>query len=101
MGIPGDVSLSAEDISSNRPPSPPQKEVPAALVDHQEMDDDDEHDEYSEGQHEEEQHGILGGSLAVKFLLAGGVAGAGKRCKQACLAQSDWLYSVKDVYRTL
>ena len=73
----GDVSLSAEDISINRPAAPIPKEMAVPLVDHQDEDDDAEHDEYSESEHEEESHGILGGSLAIKFLLAGGMAGAG------------------------
>ena len=41
---------------------------------HIEDDDEDYDDEYEE---EEPHHNWLGGSTAVKFLLAGGVAGAG------------------------
>ncbi|KAH8105887.1 mitochondrial carrier [Cristinia sonorae] len=79
VNMEGDVSLSAEDISTNRPSFPVPKGTPAPYVDHPEPDDDDEPDEFSEASHEEEHHSILGGSLAVKFLLAGGVAGAVSR----------------------
>ncbi|THH32885.1 hypothetical protein EUX98_g1280 [Antrodiella citrinella] len=75
VNMEGDVSLSAEDLSPNRRSLLP-KEATVPLVDHPEMEDEDDHDEYSESGHEEETQSVLGGSLAVKFLLAGGVAGA-------------------------
>lgn len=48
-------------------------------VDHRAAYDDDDDMEYDDLEDEEEPpRGWLGGSTAVKFLLAGGVAGAGK-----------------------
>jgi len=85
MLFPGDVSLSAED----KPPGPPTYKVnssgphsnpssSAALLepDHEE---DEEYDYFDEDEVEEEgHHQFLEGHTAIKFLLAGGVAGAGE-----------------------
>jgi solute carrier family 25 phosphate transporter 23/24/25/41 len=70
--LKGDVSLSAED----RPPTPPKPEPSASQVgfDHSHDLEDDEDDE------DDDAHGWLEGHTAMKFLLAGGVAGAGECC---------------------
>ncbi len=76
------MSLSAEDLSLDQPrvlPIP--KDVPSVPIDHRSPygDEDDDDDEYDEEYEEEEPHHTwLGGSTAARFLLAGGVAGAGK-----------------------
>jgi hypothetical protein len=74
----GDVSLSAED----KPPPfaiirPIPAEATSLLVDHMssDMDDDDTLEGYGE---EEEHHNWLEGHSAIKFLAAGGIAGAGE-----------------------
>jgi hypothetical protein len=72
----GDVSLNAEDR-----PHPETHheagEVHSANVDFV-SDDDDEDDFEHEDEHEHEStHHWLGGTTALKFLLAGGIAGAG------------------------
>lgn len=82
----GDVSLSAEDkppdlgtlnasnlgaSGSGFPPAPSQSQVEE---DHHYYEDD-----------EEEHHHFLEGHTALKFLLAGGVAGAGKHVPFSCL----------------
>jgi len=82
----GDVSLSAED----KPPTPPTYKVntsssnpgpssSAALLEPDDDEEDGEYDYFDEDEVEEEgQHQFLEGHTAVKFLLAGGVAGAGE-----------------------
>lgn len=76
---PGDVSLSAEDLSLDQPyVAPVSKEVSPVPVDHRlPYDDEEEDEEYDDYEEEEPHHSWLGGSTAVKFLLAGGLAGAG------------------------
>jgi len=84
---PGDVSLSAED----KPPTPPTYKVntsssnpgplsSAALLEPDDEEEDEEYDYFDEDEVEEDegQHQFLEGHTAVKFLLAGGVAGAGE-----------------------
>ncbi len=73
------------------------------LVDHraayEDVDDDDdvEYDELEED--EEPHHSWLGGSMAAKFLLAGGVAGAGKCFPSRFLTTSSpSSYSFADMY---
>ena len=78
--LSGDVTLSAEDLTIVQPHAlPAGKELQPVPVDHKSSyandEDDEEYDEYDE--EEEPHHTWLGGSTAVKFLLAGGVAGAG------------------------
>ena len=52
--------------------------------------------------HEEDHHGWLGGSTAVKYLLAGGVAGAGKHVQPLRLLPPDQLVtSFADVHRAV
>lgn len=80
----GDVTLSAEDkpplfnmmrTASSEAPSI----VPQALpVDHLSVESHEEHfDEYDDDE-EEEHHSWLEGHAALKFLAAGGIAGAGE-----------------------
>jgi solute carrier family 25 phosphate transporter 23/24/25/41 len=80
----GDVSLSAEDkppliMTTPSPVASMTTTLPPLLVDHSYSQETEE-----QGQEEvevceaEEHHGWLGGSTAVKYLLAGGVAGAGE-----------------------
>lgn len=75
----GDVSLSAEDATMPiLRPTPSSSQDP--LADHFQNHHHEE-EEYYEGEfpeEEEQHHKLLGGSTAGKFLLAGGVAGAGK-----------------------
>jgi hypothetical protein len=87
---PGDVSLSAEDRPPKyliyRPPavqlqqgpsSPDRTPIDSGNDDGDDDDDDDDgllHVHHVEGDH----HGWLGGETALKFLAAGGVAGAGQ-----------------------
>lgn len=82
--LPGDVSLSAED----KPPmfatmkltsseaAPPVEPLP---IDHSDpdLDDDDDFEDYDE-EGDEEHHSWLEGHTALKFLTAGGIAGAGQ-----------------------
>ncbi|KAF7977433.1 hypothetical protein HWV62_3588 [Athelia sp. TMB] len=78
----GDVTLSAED----RPHSFPSRKQPVngvtqIPVDHSASDDRELEDDgyYDDHDHESEHHSILDGHPAIKFLLAGGVAGAVSR----------------------
>jgi len=84
----GDVSLSAED----KPPNyliyrPPIVQLPSVPPMHRDAtpndadDGDDDDDDLLQDHHhiEDEHHNWLGGTTAVKFLAAGGVAGAGQR----------------------
>jgi solute carrier family 25 phosphate transporter 23/24/25/41 len=88
LPTPGDVSLSAEDKPPNhliyRPPAVQLQQVPS--VDHDrtpsrsENDDaDDDDDGLFQEHHNDDHHSWLGGMTALKFLMAGGVAGAGQR----------------------
>lgn len=76
---PGDVSLSAED----KPPEhPAYKMTPSSLRPSSTSatsDSDEEYDELDEDQEgEEKEHSFLDGHTSLKFLLAGGIAGAGE-----------------------
>jgi solute carrier family 25 phosphate transporter 23/24/25/41 len=79
----GDVSLSAEDMTylrSSRKPGEVTTELVEELVDHEgawDEGEDDEEWEHEDEHVEHEQHRWLGGTTALKFLAAGGVAGAG------------------------
>ena len=68
-------------------------------------DDDDDDDLLPEHHHmEDEHHNWLGGTTALKFLAAGGVAGAGQRFPCTCSPQhvslnAHWIvYSVADIH---
>jgi solute carrier family 25 phosphate transporter 23/24/25/41 len=92
LPTPGDVSLSAEDKPPNyliyRPPAVQLQQVPSRDHDrtpsdseNDNVDDDDDDDDGLLHEHhmEDDHHGWLGGETALKFLMAGGVAGAGQR----------------------
>lgn len=77
----GDVTLSAEDMSVARaaaqqhPASPATTDTPLEdTLDLYEEDEEPEEEEFEE----EDHHSWFEGSTAVKFLAAGGVAGAGE-----------------------
>lgn len=98
----GDVSLSAEDLTLTPMHAPPLLPLP---VDHKPLeegvhDEDEEDVDYDDFQDEEEHHIWLGGSTAVKFLLAGGIAGAGQYAvASACDVDTDYhLLSVPNFY---
>ena len=76
----GDVTLSAEDLPLKQSHAVPSIDVEPIPVDHQSPYEDDEDDIGYDEEEEEPHHSWLGGSTAVKFLLAGGVAGAGEPC---------------------
>ncbi|KZW03777.1 mitochondrial carrier [Exidia glandulosa HHB12029] len=74
VNMEGDVSLSAED----RPPPPPK-----SLALHHDADDEDDFEDEEEA-HEQQHHGNdIGSSMALKFLFAGGIAGAVSRTATA------------------
>ncbi|EJD53461.1 mitochondrial carrier [Auricularia subglabra TFB-10046 SS5] len=73
VNMEGDVSLSAED---RPPPPPPPHRAPG----------DEEEDEFDEEYDDEEEHSHandVGAHMALKFLLAGGIAGAVSRTATA------------------
>ncbi|KAH9006979.1 mitochondrial carrier [Lactarius hatsudake] len=81
----GDVTLSAEDKPPNHLIYRPPVMTAAPSLDHDlsptESEHDDDHDLIEE--HHDEHHGWLGGMTALKFLAAGGVAGAVSRSATA------------------
>ena len=112
----GDVSLSAED----KPPSyfiyrPPAIQLPPVPSMHHDTtpndadDGDDADDDLLHEHHhmEDEHHNWLGGATALKFLAAGGVAGAGQRFlytypPQHILLSAQWtVNSVADIHSSV
>ena len=92
---PGDVSLSAEDKPPNyliyRPPAVLLQQVPHDRApsgsENDDVDDDDDDDDGLLQEHhtvEDDRHGWVGGMAALKFLVAGGVAGAGQPHPHDC-----------------
>jgi len=90
LPTPGDVSLSAEDKPPDyliyRPPAVQLQPVPSTshkrtpiLSENDDADDDDDDDLLQEHHIEHDHHYWFGGTTALKFLAAGGVAGAGQR----------------------
>lgn len=91
LPTPGDVSLSAEDKPPDyliyRPPAVQLQPVPSmgsnrTPIDSENDDanDDDDHGLLQEHHHIDEGHHYwFGGATALKYLAAGGVAGAGQR----------------------
>jgi solute carrier family 25 phosphate transporter 23/24/25/41 len=79
----GDVTFDTEDrpqVPARQVASPP---VPDPALDYEEPPDDDDAELVSD--HEtHERHHWLGGNMAVKFLFAGGLAGAGDYSHIAC-----------------
>ena len=90
----GDVTLSAEDMaptSVSHPYSAKQPPPPAPPVDFEgddDLEEGDEDDFYPEEHEEEDRHYWLHLPTAAKFLLAGGVAGAGELIYPKCLTPS-------------
>lgn len=94
----GDVTLSAEDhthpftilkaIPNETPPLP---------IDHTVIGNDE--DDYED--HEKEHHDWLEGHPAIKFLLAGGVAGAGGYHNRSLFAKTHIFCSISDMHRAL
>ena len=77
--LSGDVSLSAEDMSAPKARTVIQEPHPHDIpVDHVPATDRDDEYDNEDSEEEEEHASFLGGSTAVKFLLAGGIAGAGE-----------------------
>ena len=79
----GDVSLSAEDTppsntTSSFPAAPMAVALPPLPVDHSYPSQIEEEKQGEVRVYEEEHHSWFGGSTAVKYLLAGGVAGGGE-----------------------
>jgi solute carrier family 25 (mitochondrial phosphate transporter), member 23/24/25/41 len=82
------VSLSAEDrphhvIRQAGPSIIPSQPQPQPPVDHDTIDDDV--NDFGEDDDEEDHHHWLGGVTALKFLLAGGLAGAGTYMPAPCV----------------
>ncbi len=104
----GDVTLSAEDLSAHRLALQVPKEdaVEESGYDPDDYDEeylDDYLDDWLEREEHEALHNWLQGGLAAKFLLAGGVAGAGETFRLTFLHSESLLYqalSVKNVYCT-
>ncbi|KAI0940015.1 hypothetical protein AcV5_001236 [Taiwanofungus camphoratus] len=86
VNMEGDVSLSAEDMSIDSPPTVV-KEVPNIPIEHGDNLSEEDHDTQDDD-FIEQHHNWLASSTALKFLLAGGIAGAVSR---TCTAPFDRL----------
>lgn len=95
------MTLSAEDLTLDQPHSTPiPNDVPPLPIDHRSSYDDEEEEEDFDDEYEEEEphHGWLAGSTAARFLLAGGVAGAGRALSRHRQASTNIICSVADMY---
>jgi len=114
LPTPGDVSLSAEDKPPDyliyRPPAVQLQPVPSTshkrtpiLSEDDDADDDDDDDLLQEHHIEHDHHY---GTIALKFLAAGGVAGAGQ---SFCVSHAGGYYlsarwpanSIADIHRSV
>lgn len=88
---------------ASTPPAVTQVALPPLPVDHSfSQQAEGQEQEEVEAYGEEEHHDWLGGSTAVKYLMAGGVAGAGEYASSLRLSPPDQLVpSLADVHRTV
>ncbi len=93
----GDVSLSAED----KPPLPPPTTSVSSVDVRTQSTYPDEDEDLDDGDYDDEPHGWLDGHTAFKFLMAGGVAGAGESTDPHLASTAKTPCSVTDMYRAI